>query len=227
MPQIVALADWKKEKDSTFVPAEWRLQLGAYWGATHLWDKGEQVMSTKPQTEYAFIFHVGVGGVHAKLTMTKLELHAAFYAFQHFLEGYRYLKTHDFIKDEERYKIQGVSYVSVTQVLKYSVGKPGLLGWYAKMAREGKDPNQVRDEAAEIGRKIHRMVEFYLKGKAVDLTQAPEWMATTSVKFSAWTTKYTVDPVCVEQVVVHPELGYAGTLDAIVKMDERILTKEG
>lgn len=217
--RVNILIDWKKE--GAFIGAEYRLQLGGYFLATHCYDKTTQQTAIKPDVNIAMIVHVGENGVKPALVLGAQELADAVEAFKQALSLYRYIEKHFTEYDRKQggrnYNILGVEdYVSVTTITKYVIAKPGLIAWAAKMAKEGKDPEALKQAGADTGTRIHRLVEFYLKGREVDLTDAPDWMVKASVHMAAWCEKHRVEPVLVEQVVYHPELKYAGTLDTII-----------
>lgn len=271
MRSMLALADWKKE--GAYIGLEYRLQVGAYWGAPLCFDKLTGQVEPKPVADCALVSWVGPSGVHVKLRMTKEELAASLAAFRQALALYRFMREHDrFIAEEEsryRHPTQpGETLVSVTQVLKHVCGKPGLMNWYyeggleaglrlapsldgvreaALAAKHGlnektitrsdeaaqpwKDvlqraqdeelsPTAKRDAAGVTGSRIHKNVMFYLQGKTVNLTDAPPWLSETMAKFAAWGQRVKLEPVLVEQMVFDPDAGYAGTLDALVRMKE-------
>lgn len=212
------LVDWKKE--GAYIGVEYRLQMGGYYLATHCYDKTSGQTSLKPTIDAAMVVHVGEKAVKPALIMTKPDLEEAARAFEHELALYRYIAKffteYDNKQGGRNYKILDRDYVSVTTIAKYVIAKPGLLGWYAKMAKEGKDPEALKQAGADVGTKIHRIVEFYLKGREIDLTDATEWMVKASTNMAVWCIKHKVEPVIVEQSVYHPELGFAGTLDAVI-----------
>lgn len=208
--RVTVLGDWKS---STFKSVEFRLQLGGYYGATHLYHKATKQWSLKAPVDAGMIVHCNEGGVYPLLVMTQAELEEAFVEFQHALKVYRYLATWGKLSSPERYAIEGTQYVSVTEVLNHVCAKPGLLQWYAKMAKQGKDPNEIRDAKGAIGNTIHKALLFYLRGDAVDVGEAPAYLTKTLAHFAVWSRKIKLEPVHLEATVVHQALGYAGTLD--------------
>lgn len=224
MSRQAFLCDWKKE--GAYISIEYRLQLGGYYLATHCFDKTTGQTSMRPPIDAAMVVHVGEKGVKPALVMQKAELEEAAEAFKHELELYRYIARfftdYDNKQGGRSYRILDREYVSVTTLAKYVIAKPGLIAWAAKMAKEGKDPEALKQAGADIGTKIHRLVEFYLKGREVDLTDAPDWMVKASVHMASWCERHKIDPVIIEQTVYHPELGFAGTLDAVITGEDLI-----
>ncbi len=197
-----------------------RLQLGGYYLAPQTYDKSTGQWGFKPPVDYGVILHTNSDGVYPLLVMNQAELTEAASAFQEALRVYGYLAKHTEMPAPARYPINGTQYVSVTEVLKYVIAKPALLNWYAKMAKEGKDPNAVRDAKAVQGTTIHKNLLFFLQGKAVDLTQAPQELTDTMSKFAAWAQGVSLQAVALEQTIVHQTLNYAGTLDGILTCSE-------
>src|SRR3990167_1672290 len=216
--RATVLVDWKS---STHKSLEMQLQLGGYYLATSTYDKGTGQWGFKPPVDYGAIIHTSAEGVRPLLVMNQAELTEAASAFQEALRLYRYLAKYDaYMTAPSRYPIGGKQYVSVTEVLKYVVAKPGLLAWYAKLSREGKDPNAIRDEKAGQGSTIHKHLLFFLRGDAVDVTNAPDYVTKTLLHFERWTKAWQVQAVSLEQTLVHQDLGYAGTGDAVLTVDE-------
>lgn len=214
--RVTVLIDWKS---GTFLAPEMRLQLGSYYSAPQTYDKATGQSGIKPAVDYGCILHTSEKGVYPLLVMNQSELTEAARIFTEAVRIYRYLATHGNLPEPQRYQINGTAYVSTTEVLKYVIAKPGLLNWYAKMAAEGKDPNAVRDARGVAGSTIHKNILFFMQGRSVDLTQAPPELAKTMALFAAWTGKWNVDAVALEQTVIDQPLGVAGTLDAILSCD--------
>ena len=146
---------------------------------------------------------------------------------------------------------------SVTEVNKYALAKEGLLNWYHKKGVEGvltllKDhpeipsvtdldleqtlglleahklrPVDLRDKAGDQGRTFHKLAMFYLQGKTVDLTEAPQLHKDFVAGFASWCTKVQLEPVAVEQMVYEEEPeAIAGTLDCLAMVDRKFVEAE-
>jgi len=214
MPTVIA--DWKSGK---FVGFEPRLQIAGY------------ALCCKEQglcdPDYGLVVQTLKDRTSIAILMDKQELAEAADVLLHLKAAYDYMKQQGQIREEERYQIQvdgkTEPFVSVTQIMKFCIAKPGLLNWYSKMAKEGKDPNAVRDQRGEEGKTIHKNILYFLQGKSVDLTQCPAWLASTMAKFYVWAIKYQVKPALMEQKVWSMRHRFAGRLDFVGSME---LTKE-
>ena len=129
---ITILADWKKE--GAYVGLEYRLQLGGYYGCPYILDKATGQVTQKQDVSHAAVFWVGEHGVKLKMLLDKQELEEAYQGFKDALAIYRMVKKYNtFPMDEGRYDNplkRGEKLISVTQVLKYAIGKDGLLQWH-------------------------------------------------------------------------------------------------
>lgn len=217
-------------KSSTFKAFEHRIQLGGYYLADMVWNKSLQKAFTKPQFDLASIMYVGPDGIIPTTVMTKDELEDAAQAFLHALEVYKYARKHGQDRQrEQRYLINNEPYVSVTQILQYVIAKPGLMGWIKKMVKEGKDPDQIRDDKAAYGSGLHRVLEGYLRGEPISIV-TPEQAAVVQ-KFSevCLTTgaevivfdvpEENLEVPMIELNVFSTEYGFAGTLDCGLKVN--------
>ncbi len=232
----ICLMDWKSSK---FIGAEMMLQLGAYYGATHYREKNADGLfagwlpkTADIQPEQAAIIKIGPNYVGLaerevwkdskpsyteKALLTKPMLDTAFAQFQNCLEVFWWLTSKDFVSvpEKEAYKFEDKQLVSVTYVIQHVIAKPALLNWYAKMAKEGKDPNAERDKRGAEGTLWHKNILWYLQGRSVDIDNGPPTLAQTIAKFAKWEQSVKLKPILLETSVAHPELGYGGTLDAI------------
>ncbi len=213
---MIVLADWKT---STYFGAPFKLQLGGYYGMENVWDKKDQVTYKRQKPQIGLVAQVGPKGVIPKIVMDQQMMEAGKRAFAHAVALYRWLKEAGIEEHEERYTIKGKPYISNTQVLKFILDKPALRQWYYKMGREGKDPTKIRDAKANLGSTIHKNILFYLEGKPVDLTEAPQELQQTVWKFSDWAEKVKLDVLEVESTVFNEEWQAAGTLDCLFRVD--------
>ena len=87
-------------------------------------------------------------------------------------------------------------------------------------------PVDLRDKAGDQGRTWHKLAMFYLQGKPVDLTDAPQAHKDFAAKFAMWCSKVKLEPLAVEQMVYEEEPGIAGTLDCLAMVDKAWVEQE-
>ena len=88
-------------------------------------------------------------------------------------------------------------------------------------------PVDLRDKAGAQGRTWHKLAMFYLQGKTVDLTDAPQGHKDFIAKFAMWCTKVKLEPLAVEQMVYEEEPdAIAGTLDCQAVVDRMWVEQE-
>lgn len=65
--------------------------------------------------------------------------------------------------------IAGVRVPSVTTIIESNLGwnKRVLMAWQARMFREGKDPDKIKGDAADLGTLVHDFVESYIYGDEI------------------------------------------------------------
>lgn len=135
-------------------------------------------------------------------------------------------------------------YVSVTNVLDTAMNKPALVGWAAKtvaqtavnslvhvtrMARLDHDaavswlkgqPYAEKDAAAEKGSRLHELAEAHKLGQdvtgLVDVETEPDVHAMLQ-QFLAFLEDFAPEYEATEATVVNRTLGYAGTLDGLLR----------
>lgn len=135
-------------------------------------------------------------------------------------------------------------YVSVTNVLDTAMNKPALVGWAAKtvaqaavsslvhvtrMARVDHDaavswlkgqPYAEKDAAAEKGSRLHELAEAHKLGQdaggLVDIETEPDVHAMLQ-QFYAFLDDFAPEYEATEATVVNRTLGYAGTLDGLLR----------
>ena len=143
---------------------------------------------------------------------------------------------------------QGERVPSVTTILGV-VNKPGLPNWASRMAagfaiketkqlikdgnvtianlnaleeRARKEHLRVRDDAASIGIAIHSVVEARLEGRVVEPSrEVPEFVVRNVDDFFTESLE-SFEVAYREEVVAHP-LPFAGTLDAILKVGDKLI----
>jgi len=140
------------------------------------------------------------------------------------------------------YERNGKRFDSVTSALSAGVPKPALVSWAAReaaiyavdnaetLAVLGRDaaiaaaksaPWSVRDRAAQRGSDLHA----YAEAAAIDkpMPEPSEELAPLVAAVQQWVSDYGVTYVMAEGTVAHDGLGYAGTLDAVVNIDDELV----
>lgn len=97
--------------------------------------------------------------------------------------------------------------------------KNALIAWARREALAGKDPDKIRDEAAESGTCAHYLIECHIKGKEPDLedfTQAQIDKGENGfLAFLDWEKENKLDYKAIEFGVVSEKYRYGGTIDMI------------
>jgi hypothetical protein len=116
---------------------------------------------------------------------------------------------------------------SVTTILECY---PKGAAYYNWLKENGKDADEIRDEAGRRGSVVHKLTEFYDAGYEVSLINPQgqieyklnEWaMFERYVNFRS---RFQFVTDSIELNIISKELGYAGTIDRIIDMDgEKIL----
>jgi len=122
------------------------------------------------------------------------------------------------------YKTTGGSRVpGVTTIINSSLGwnKNVLMAWQRKELLAGRDPNKVRDQAADIGTLTHFMIECHIKGAKPDTSEFSKHDIDKAengfLGFLEWESKYSPHYIHSEFGFVNTELMYGGTVDAIAR----------
>ncbi len=116
---------------------------------------------------------------------------------------------------------------SVTHILDCYPKGAAYFNW---LKENGKDADEIRDEAGRRGSVVHKLTEDYDSGKEVQLVNANggidyklnEWaMFERYVEFRR---RFQFVTDCIELNIISKELGYAGTIDRVIEMGgEKIL----
>lgn len=140
----------------------------------------------------------------------------------------------------------GLELVSVTNALSVGMAKYGLPLWYARLAAEyavehqGRlmllsrtDPlaaiaeikeaaERARDEAADLGSRVHALAEAHLLGRILPVEDGDDVAAQFIAQYERFLADFGVDlqrdVVATEMTVANPAAGYAGTLDIILRL---------
>ncbi len=139
------------------------------------------------------------------------------------------------------YTIDDIEAPSVTTVLGILDKSDALLGWAVRCCtdfiRQNKGERDryptldallnaarnnwrdVRDTAADTGSQIHDMIEKYIKHGRDSAGETPDQVAHGFLAFLEWEKTNKVTWLESERTIFHPELLYAGTLDAVAVID--------
>ena len=125
--------------------------------------------------------------------------------------------------DARFYQTQDGNYVpSVTHILDCYPKGAAYFNW---LKENGKDADEIRDEAGRRGSVVHKLTEMYDVGDEVNLVnpngsidyKLNEWaMFERYVEFRR---RFNFTTDCIELNIISKELGYAGTLDRVITMD--------
>jgi hypothetical protein len=130
--------------------------------------------------------------------------------------------------DSRFYKTDNGGFVpSVTTILECY---PKGAAYYNWLKENGKDSDEIRDEAGRRGSVVHKLTEDYDTGEEVQLVnpngsidyKLNEWaMFERYVEFRR---RFQFVTDCIELNIISKDLGYAGTIDRVINMNgERIL----
>lgn len=125
--------------------------------------------------------------------------------------------------DSRFYKTQDGGFVpSVTTICEAYPKGAAYFNW---LKENGKDADEIRDEAGRRGSVVHKLTELYDAGEEVNLVnpngsidyKLNEWaMFERYVDFRK---RFSFTTDCIELNIISKELGYAGTLDRVITMD--------
>ena len=111
---------------------------------------------------------------------------------------------------------------SVTTILEAYPKGAAYFNW---LKENGKDADEIRDEAGRRGSVVHKLTEMYDAGEEVNLVnqygsidyKINEWsMFERYVEFRK---RFSFTTDCIELNIISKELGYAGTLDRVITID--------
>ena len=107
------------------------------------------------------------------------------------------------------YRLDGNIIPSVTQIM-----KP-----LSQKAYDGIDP-AIMEKAAARGTAVHDACEFYARYGA---DECPDEYCGYMAAYKRWFDDYHVKPIQTEQMLYHPWMLYAGTLDLIAEVDGEVM----
>jgi hypothetical protein len=153
------------------------------------------------------------------------------------------LSSLKFSEKAHRYWLDGRPIPGVTTLLK-GIPKPALVYWSARTVAEyvADNPDQIdalramgrgpmvnalkgvpweaRDRAAVRGTDVHALAEQLVHGETVDV---PEHLAGYVEGYVAWLDRVQPEVVWTERPVINRQHWYAGTADALLRVDGRLL----
>lgn len=102
---------------------------------------------------------------------------------------------------------------SVTTILQV-ISKPALYNWYAKLGKD--EANRVKQESADFGSTLHRLVQEILEGKTPELDGMDPVIVGCITSFREWARLVQLKPLLAPETTVYSKThGYAGTADLI------------
>ena len=134
--------------------------------------------------------------------------------------SYKNGKEYDLEYDDKAhsYKVEGVKVPSVTRVVDGCFPKD-LTHWALSIGQEEYD--KVISEALEVGNDTHQWIEHYINyGHAC--AEPEDYISKSVNAFLDWTTKYNPEWVDAERKVYCDKYKYAGTVDAVAKINGRV-----
>lgn len=113
---------------------------------------------------------------------------------------------------------------SITTILSAYPKGPEYYMWLKKV---GMDADEIRDDAGKRGSTVHHLTELYDEGQEVSLFNdfggmnftMSEW--SMFEKYVAFSEKYKPENILMEQTIMCPSLGVAGTVDRIIELNGR------
>lgn len=119
------------------------------------------------------------------------------------------------------YELDGKTYPSVTEILAI-IAKPGLMTWANSLGLAGKDNKTESQRIAGIGTAVHAQIESYFREGKPFYEGAPKEARYPLKLFAMWLQKHEIEPVLIEESLISPALGFAGTIDLLAKVDGRL-----
>lgn len=125
----------------------------------------------------------------------------------------------------QKYEINGITYPSVTTILGV-INKPFLVPWANKLGREGINSTEYTKRIADIGTLTHALIQGHLEGEEVSLEGYPEDYKEEAKKgynsYLLWESQHQVKPILSEESFISEDLGFAGTIDALMEIDGKL-----
>lgn len=111
--------------------------------------------------------------------------------------------------------IGGEWYPRVTKIVEIK-SKPALYRFYSAVGFANGE--RIKEQSATEGTMVHEAVESILIGEEPEV---PEVVRPAVAAFGKWLSENEVEayPELIERKIIHPEFRYAGTVDALVKLN--------
>ena len=132
-------------------------------------------------------------------------------------------RGHQIYKTSDGLRVPGV-----TTIINDSLGwnKRVLMAWQKRELLAGRDPDKVRDQAADIGTLTHFLVECHIKNVEPDTSEFSTYdidkAETGFLGFLEWEDKYSPKYVSSEYQFVSDLLQYGGTIDTLAQKNGSI-----
>jgi hypothetical protein len=119
--------------------------------------------------------------------------------------------------------LHGIEVPSVTTILS-QLNKPQLVPWAAKLARQGVNWEEVRNQAAEIGTVAHTMAENFIKNQPSDFSRHPHYQKALKAfsAFQYWVGMNEVKFLGSEIPLVHHGKRFGGTIDIVAEVNGKV-----
>ncbi len=140
-----------------------------------------------------------------------------------------------------KYVIEGAEYPSVTTILGLLDKSDALIGWATKCMQDyiltKKDEyedfetlikearykfREASQDAMDVGSEVHRLIEEYIKDGKDPIGKMDERVENGFLAFLEWEKQYKPEWLASEKKVYSIEYGYAGTIDAIARINNKI-----
>lgn len=90
------------------------------------------------------------------------------------------------------------------------------------LADAAKEYERRRDAGAGTGSEAHALVENFLKGEPVDLSNTSKEASKAYNAFIGWFEEFKPEVINVEEVVYSPQYQYAGTYDCMLRINNKV-----
>jgi len=142
-------------------------------------------------------------------------------------------------RSQGKYTWNGEEYPSVTTILSV-IAKPALVYWAGKVVAEeavrrvsageeldvrslASTPNKRRGDKADVGSIVHSVLEAYADGEQVAPEQVPSDARSYVCSLREWLAEHNAEVLHSEATVIHQEPRYAGTVDAVMRLNGKTL----
>lgn len=125
------------------------------------------------------------------------------------------------------YKLKdGTRVPSVTTIL-HDMRIPGLEKWAWECGVAGLKYEEVRDQAADIGRLAHYLIMCHLREETPDTASySPDNLKQAEsclLQYLEWEKSHDVKPILIEQPLVSERYRYGGTIDLLAEVDGELV----